>query len=165
MRAWLMGTETISRHDNHVIWELRDDNADAARDVVMSVVVRTLDGATVALTRDGSLVRDDDTVLAMELVGVDPHSLVVANGAQVVVDNFGRVSLVVDNADELHVSFVNDGVAHSTTHVTKPPSPMSLTSAQVMNMPVTSVGFVAALCVLALRIPAFRSRRSCGVST
>jgi hypothetical protein len=85
-----MGTETISRHDNHVIWELRDDNEHPRSDVVMSVVVRTLDGTTVALTRDGSLVRDDNTVLAMELVGVDPQSALVVNGVRIVVDDFGR---------------------------------------------------------------------------
>lgn len=159
-----MGTETISRHDNHVIWELRDDNEHPRSDVVMSVVVRTLDGTTVALARDGSLVRDDNTVLAMELVGVDPQSALVVNGVQIVVDDFGRGSLVVDNADELRVSFVNDGVAHSITHVTKSPSSTSFASAQVMDVPIISFGFVAVMCALALCVPTFRLRRSCRVS-
>jgi hypothetical protein len=100
----------------------------------------------------------------MELVGVDPQSALVVNGVQIVVDDFGRGSLVVDNADELRVSFVNDGVAHSITHVTKSPSSTSFASAQVMDVPIISFGFVAVMCALALCVPTFRLRRSCRVS-
>lgn len=144
-----MGTETISRHDNTVVWEMRDDD-DA---VVMATVVRTFDGDTVALTREGTLVHRDDTEVAVELVGVDPQSLVVANSVEFVADEWGRVSFAVNSDDELAVSFVNDGVTHTTTHELS-----VATSATFVDTTLASFVFVLMACVVAWSAPANRWR-------
>ena len=149
MGMWRMGTETISRHDNTVVWEMRDDD-DA---VVMSTVVRTLDGDAVALARDGTLVHHDNTELVVEMVGVDPQSLVVANSAEFVADEWGRVSFVVNSNDELVVSFVNDGVTHTTTHELS-----VATSSTFVDTTFASFVFVLMACVVAWRVPANRWR-------
>lgn len=151
-----MGIETVSRHDNTVVWEMRNDN----EAVVMSAIVRTLDGATVALTRDGELAHRDDTELAVELVGVDPRSVVVANDVEFVADEWGRVSLSVSGNDELTVSFVNDGAVHTTTHELQMP-----TSVSFIDTPFASFVFVAMACVVAWRVPANRQRWLRGVPT
>lgn len=140
----------MSRHDNTVVWEMRDDD-DA---VVMSTVVRTREGDTVVLTRDGSLALHDDTVLAVELVGVDPQSVVVANGSEFVADEWGRVSFVVNSDSELAVSFLNDGISHTTTHELSA-SP----SRSFADTPYASFVFVVMACVIAWRMPANRQRR------
>lgn len=155
MSVWRMGTEAMSRHDNTVVWEMRDDD-DA---VVMSTIVRTREGDTVALTRDGSLALRDDTVLAVELVGVDPQSVVIANGFEFVADEWGRVSFVVDSDvvdsdDELAVSLMNDGISHTTTHE------LSVSTSRVFaDIPYVSFVFVVMACVIAWRMPANRQRR------
>lgn len=146
-----MGTETVSRHDNTVVWEMRDDD-DA---VVMSTVVRTRDGATVSLTRDGLLAMREDTVLVVELAGVDPQSMVVANSTEFVADEWGRVSFVVNSDDELAVSFTNDGVTHTAIHELQ-----VSTSANFVDTSYASVVFVTMACVIAWCAPANRWRVS-----
>lgn len=149
MGLWGMGTETVSRHDNTVVWEMRDDD-DV---VVMSTVVRTRDGVTVSLTRDGLLAIREDTVLVVELTGVDPQSVVVANSAEFVADEWGRVSLVVNSDDELAVSFTNDGVTHTKTQELS-----VVTSPTFVDTTLAPFVFVLVACVAAWRVPANRWR-------
>jgi len=151
-----MGTEAMSRHDNTVVWEMRDGD-DA---VVMSTAVRRREGDTVALTRDGSLALHDDTVIAGELVGVDPQSVFVANGFEFVADEWGRVSFAVNSDDELVVSFVNDGISHTKTHELS-----ASTSRDFVDNPYASFVFVVMACVIAWRMPANRQRRLRGTPT
>ena len=158
-----MGTETVSRHDNTVVWEMRDDD-DA---VVMSTAVRTHDGATVSLTRDGSLAMREDTVLVVELAGVDPQSVIVANSAEFMADEWGRASFVVNNNDELAVSFMNDGATHTAIHKLQ-----VSTSANFFDASYVAFVFVAMACVIAVcapasrwRVPGNRQRRLRGAPT
>lgn len=151
-----MGAETVSRYDDHVIWELRSDD-DA---VVVSVAVRTHDGDTVALTRDGSLASRDDTVLVMEVAGVDPQSVVAVNDDKFVADVFGRVSLSIDNEPRVDVVLVNDSVETHTSFVTQLPTPQPF-----IDTPVVSIAFVVAACVIALCVPTHRQRRLSGAPT
>ncbi len=151
-----MGAEAITRYDDHLVWEIRDGN-DA---VVVSVAVRTHDGDTVALTRDGSLASRDDTVLVMEVAGVDPQSIVAVNDDEFVADAFGRVSLSIDNEPRVDIVLVNDSVETHTSFVTQIP-----TSQPFIDTPVASIAFVIAACVVALCVPTHRQRRLSGVPT
>lgn len=151
-----MGTETVSRHDNTVVWEMRDDD-DV---VVMSTAVRTRDGETVSLTRDGSLVMREDTVLVVELAGVDPQSIVVANGFEFGADDWGRVSFVLNSDDELAVSFINDGVMNTTSHELQTP-----TSENFILTSYAAFLFVVMACVIAWCVPGNRQRRLRGAPT
>lgn len=155
-----MSAGTISRDDNVIVWEMRDAHDDSRVDVMMSAAVRSRDGATVSLSRDGELVYAGDTVIAVELVGADPLSDVTANGQQFVTDQFGRVSFVVANTTELNVSFVNDEITLSTTHETQ-----WETSQVFAESSFVALFLVACACVIAMCVPAYRHRRLRGAPT
>jgi hypothetical protein len=122
--------------------------------VLMSTAVRTYDGDTLPLTREGSLVHRNNTMLVVELVGVDPHSAVVVNDGRFDADEFGRVSFVVENTSELNVSFVNDNVSHSVVQTTAMQSPSPF-----LDSSLGSFVLVACACAIAWRIPMYRQRR------
>lgn len=155
-----MSAGTISRDDNVIVWEMRDADDRSHIDVVMSIAVRTRDGITMSLSRDGQLIYADDTVFAVEVVGADANSVVAANGQQFVTDHLGRVSFVITNDTELNVSFMNDEMTHSTTHVTRWD-----TSQLFVDSSISSLMFVVCACVIAVCLPAHRQRRLRGAPT
>jgi hypothetical protein len=150
--------EIISRTDNHVLWELAVDRPEP---VMMSTVVRTHDGHTVALTRDGSLALRDLSDVAVQVVGLEPQSYVVANGQWFLVDELGRVSFAVRNTGAVQLEFVDGGDdldgAHTvvTTAVVHTSLPQHIS---LFATPTMSVVYVLVACVVACCVPA-RGRR------
>ena len=115
-----MADVDISRHDDHLVFEISGaDQAVAGDRVVVSMVVRTKDDSTVALHRDGSLMRVDDSVIVVGVSGVDPMSIVSVNESDYAADHTGRVIVEIDNTAELTVAVVNQQQNHEIGVVTQ----------------------------------------------
>ena len=171
-----MTTETVTRQDNHLIWELPTpyEGNDDASPVVLSAVVRTHTGETVALTRNGSLAQHDHTEVAVQVVGLAPRSHVVVNGRMLVADDFGRVAFVENNSAPIRVEFSHGGASdgasdgalntalhslaeHATTAIVLHTSPPQATP--FFATPAMSAVYIVIACVVACCVPALGMRQ------
>lgn len=146
-----MADQEITRYDNHVIVTVtaRDNERENGSPVALvGFVVRSSDGHTHQLTRDGSLARVKDSEIFVSISGAMPFSVVTVNDVTTRVDHTGRTVLRVVNTDDVLVKF-NVGTSQQVVEMpTQSDTVSSFATGQPLFVSLLLfITIVAAICV------------------
>lgn len=154
-----MADQEITRYDNHVIVRVtaREREGDIASHIasgngspvaLVGFVVRSSDGHTHQLTRDGSLARVNDSEIFVSISGATPFSVVTVNDVTTRVDHTGRTVLSVVNTEDVLVRF-NVGTSQQVVEM---PTQSEVASSFAVGQPLfvsllLLITIVGAICV------------------